>query len=59
MLVPKKKHFRSSAHKPITENRKIINSLQLMCYKGNLPMTCSVKCPLYKSCWFFGLKEKR
>ena len=59
MLVPKKKVYRSKMHKPIIQNRKIINSLQMMCYKGNLPMSCTEKCPLYSSCWFYGLKENR
>ena len=56
MLVPKKKVYRSQMHKPVVKNRKIISSLQMMCYQGNLPMICNEQCPIYKSCWFYGLK---
>lgn len=55
MLIPKKK-YRSKMRKPIVKNYKIINSLQLECYKGNFPMQCGKACPLHESCWFCGLK---
>lgn len=55
MLIPRKK-YKCVKHKPVVKNSKLINSLQLECYKGHFPMICNNQCPIHKSCWFYGLK---
>ena len=56
MLIPNRKKYKSVKSKPIVNNNKLINSLQLSCYKGYFPMQCNTMCPLHQSCWFYGLK---
>ena len=55
MLIPNRKKYNSIKRKPIVNNNKLINSLQLGCYKGYFPMQCN-SCHLSRSCWFCGLK---
>lgn len=56
MLIPSRKKYRCTRKKPIVANNKLINSLQMECYKGHFPMKCNNLCPLSSSCWFYGLK---
>lgn len=56
MLIPSRKKYKSCKRKSLVENNRVINFLQMECYKGNFPMTCGKSCPIYKSCWFCGLK---
>ena len=56
MIIPKNDiKYKSVKRVRVRGSRKLISSLQIMCYKGYFPMQCD-SCHLSRSCWFCGLK---